>query len=94
MSYSILVELMKKTGKDTGIMWELTVRGIELSLHKLQLFYELVNIFYRSISQDRVWIQSFIHILLKAEATLLLFAGNVSRNDLWERNRSCLSWMK
>ena len=34
------------------------------------------------------------HILLKAEATLLLFAGNVSRDVLWGRNISCLSWMK
>lgn len=38
MSYSILVELMKKTGKDTEIMWELTVRGID--------FYHLINWFF------------------------------------------------
>ena len=66
MSYSILVELMKKTGNGTGFMWELTVRKNDY-YHFINWFFiyhsleRIVSISYWSISQHGIGNQSFIH---------------------------------
>lgn len=46
MSYSILVELMKKTGNGTGFMWELTVRKND--------YYHFINWFFIYRSLERI----------------------------------------
>ena len=46
MSYSILVEFMKKTGNGTGFMWELTVRKND--------YYHFINWFFIYHSLERI----------------------------------------